>query len=131
MERHDGDLDPETAMNPKAKRPKPPPPMHPLCPDHATLDAFLGRLLGMFSARYHAVAAVFESLPSWLRFLQSRKLIDADIRKKVLDDLLPMNGTLLKLWEEFRDGPNLYRNGRAWLKRTPRSDLARTSTSEG
>jgi hypothetical protein len=40
-----------------------------------------------------------------------RQLIDADTRKKVAEELLPMHTTLLRIWEQYPDDPTLYRQG--------------------
>ncbi|QJW96945.1 YecA family protein [Frigoriglobus tundricola] len=119
VRRHEGALDPRPSMfdlarNPNAKTPKPPPPAPPLCPERVTLDAHLGGLLGMMSGRFHAAAALFQRVPAWLRFLETRRLIDAGTRRKVADELLPLHATLLKLWQDFPDDPALYRQQQAW-----------------
>jgi hypothetical protein len=53
-------------------------------------------------------------MPAWLRFLESRRLIDAATRKKVAEELLPLHATLLRHWEQYTDDPTLYRQGKAW-----------------
>jgi SEC-C motif len=118
LRRHEGDLDPrpsmlEQAMHPKRKLPKPPRPSHPLCPERVTLDVHLGGMMGMMSWRFHSAAALFQAMPAWLRFLESRRLIDADTRKKVIAELLPLHPTLLRIWEQ-QDDPLLARLGQAW-----------------
>lgn len=119
MRRHEGDLDPrpsmlEQAMQPKLKLPKPPRPAHPLCPERVTLDVHLGAMMGMMNGLYHSAAALFQAIPAWLRFLESRQLIDADTRRKVAHELLPLHATLLRFWEKYTDDPILYRQGQAW-----------------
>jgi hypothetical protein len=64
---------------------------------------------------YHPAAALFQAMPAWLRFLESRRLIDAGTSKKVTAELLPLHATLLQFWEQYTDDPHLYRQGQAWL----------------
>src|SRR5438874_2459653 len=119
MRRHEGDLDPrpsmlEQALHPKRKLPKPPGSVHPLCPERVTLDVHLAGMMGMMNELYHSAAALFQAMPAWLRFLESRRLIDAGTRGKVAEELLPLHSTLLGIWEKYSDDPILYRQGQAW-----------------
>jgi hypothetical protein len=120
MRRHTGDLDPrpsmlEQMMHPNRKLPKPARPVHPLCPECVTLDVHLAGMMGMMSGLYHSAAALFQAMPAWLRFLESRRLIDAGTGEKVIAQLLPLHATLLRIWEE-QDDPILYRQGQSWLE---------------
>jgi hypothetical protein len=119
MRRHEGKLDPrpsmlEQAMHPKRKLPKPPRPAHPLCPERVTLDVHLCGLMDMMNMLYHPAAALFQAMPAWLRFLESRRLIDAGTSKKVTAELLPLHATLLQFWEQYTDDPHLYRQGQMY-----------------
>jgi hypothetical protein len=119
LRRHEGDLDPrpsmlEQALHPKRKLPKPPPPAHSLCPERLTLDVQLAGMMDIMNGLYHSAAALFQALPAWLRFLESRRLIDAGTRTKVAEQLLPLHATLLRIWEKYTDDPILYRQGQAW-----------------
>ena len=119
LRRHEGDLDPrpsmlEQAMDPKLKLPKPPRPAHPLCPERVTLEVHLAGLMGMMSGRYYAAAALFQAMPAWLRFLESRRLIDAGTSKKVSAELLPLHATLLGVWKKYTDDPLLHLQEQAW-----------------
>jgi hypothetical protein len=119
VQRNNGDLDPrpsmlEQALHPNRKLPKPPRPAHPLCPERVTLDGYLSGLMGMMNGLYHTAAALFQAMPAWLRFLESRGLIDAATSKTVAKELLPLHTTLLGIWEQFADDPSLYRQGQAW-----------------
>ncbi len=119
MKRHAGALDPGLSMleqiqNPRAKPPKPPRPIHPLCPERVTLDTHLAGLMGLMSGRYHRAAALFQAMPAWLRFLESRRLIDADTRRKCTAQLVPLHETLLRIWKQDKDDPLLYQQGLAW-----------------
>ena len=104
----------EQTLRPKLKLPKPPPPAHPLCPERVTLDVFLAGLMGFLNALYYPAAAVFQAMPAWLRFLESRRLIDAELRRKVASELLPLHAGLSRIWQRFEDDPSLDRQGQAW-----------------
>ena len=119
IRRNDGDLDPrpsmlEQVMHPNRKLPKPPRPAHPLCPERVTLDVHLCTMMGPLNGLYHRAAALFQAMPAWLRFLESRRLIDAATSKKVAAELLPLHASLLRIWEQHTDDPHLYRQGQAW-----------------
>jgi len=119
VRRHKGELDPrpsmlEQAIHPKKKLPPPPRPGHPLCPERVTLEVCLAGLIGFLSGLYHTLAALFEVIPAWLRFLESRKLIDADRRDKTVAELRPLQASLLRLLETYTDDPTMYRAVQAW-----------------
>jgi hypothetical protein len=86
MERYDGELK-------LLKGTVPSKPLHQLCPDSATLDTFLSRKISMFSKQVNSVGTILELLPAWLRFLESRKLLDADLKCRIITDLLPIQHT--------------------------------------
>jgi hypothetical protein len=120
LRRNDGELDPrpsllEQVANRHRKLPKPPKPAHPLCPERVTFDAHLGGLLGMFNLRFYVVAALFETTPAWLRFLQTKGLIGSDTHKRVIEELIPLHETLQKMWEKHLDDPTLFQNGQSWV----------------
>jgi hypothetical protein len=101
-------------VNPNKKLPRPPKPGHPLCPERVTLDVCLGGLLGFFNSLHHKAAALFELTPAWLRFLESQGLIDADRRRKIVEELRPLHTELLRLWEQYTEDPTLSRAVQAW-----------------
>ncbi len=118
LQRHAGKLEwrespLEAAMRSgkKSKHPprKPPysPPDHPLCPDPDTLDRFLGGLMNFIFPQRYKAAALMELMPAWLRFLESRQLINAQQREKSLHGLRELASQLLKVWEAYRDDPAL------------------------
>jgi hypothetical protein len=119
LRRHQGDLNPrpsmlESALHPNKKLPKAPKPAHPLCPERVSFDVFLAGFMGMFNNLYHTAAALFEVIPAWLRFLESRGLIDADRRRKTVEELRPLHAQLLRLWETYPQDPTLSRTAQAW-----------------
>jgi hypothetical protein len=119
IRRHKRDLDPrpsmlEQAMKPGKKLPPPPAPGHPLGPERVTFEVQLAELVGFFSARYHTAAALFELVPAWLRFLESRGLIAADRHAKTLEDLRPLHANLLRLMESYKGDPALFEELRTW-----------------
>ena len=68
----------------------------------------------MMSGRYHSAAALFQAMPAWLRFLESRGLIDVGTRNKVVAELVPLHTSLLRIWEEHTDDPHLFRQEKEW-----------------
>jgi hypothetical protein len=119
IERHRGQLDPrlsmlDQALHPTRKPPRPPKPSHPLCPEPVTFEACLAQRLDFMSAQYHNAAALFEVIPAWLRFLQSKQLIDDKQHARTLEELRPMHPRLLKLMEGHQEDPTLYRSLKEW-----------------
>jgi hypothetical protein len=104
----------DQVSNPRRKLPDPPRPVHPLCPERVTLDVFVGGLLDIFNVLYHSAAALILAMPAWLRFLASGRLINADVPREVVTDLLPLHTTLVEAWECVPDDPALTRQGQAW-----------------
>ena len=98
LERADGDLEPRPSMfeamtgSKKPHKPvtKPPRPPHVLCPDRERLDRFLADVLNFMNPQIYKAAACFEIIPDWLRFLESRGLIDGELRNRILNDLRPL-----------------------------------------
>lgn len=121
LERHAGELEPRESMFEAMSRPawqKPPkpkvhPPEHWLCPDRSTFDHFLANLLGFLSGRYYEATVTFELTPAWLRFLESRQLIDAGLRTKTGQALLGLDTELFKVLAKNSD-PALSRAIEHW-----------------
>jgi len=126
MERHEGELEPrqsmfDAVMNPQKKpKPKPRQPDHPLCPDRDTFDRYLSSMLSLMAMRVYDVAATFELMPAWMRFLESRGLIDSSQRASTLADIGGLQSTLLKLWTSDRDYVALAENVRTWSENAAR-----------
>ena len=120
LDRHAGKLEESESMLEAVMRRKPkrkskqPKPAHVLCPDHQTLDRYLGRLLNFLSFQPYRVAATLELVPAWLRFLESRQLLDTQQRLATLQDLHGLDAELLKLWEKEGIDPALVQGMRRW-----------------
>ena len=119
--RHDDELEPresmvEAVMRPKRRKPKPKPrkPAHLLCPDRSTLNRYLARLLGFINPQHYKAAATLELVPAWLRFLESRQLLDAPRRSKTLLDLCGLDTELLKVWKKYPSDPALQQGMERW-----------------
>jgi hypothetical protein len=82
-------------------------PEHPLCPDRQTLDAYLASLSLDFSPQNYRIAATFELLPAWLRFLEMRGLIDADRREQTLGELSALGHALKTIFAKYQADPAL------------------------
>ena len=122
QKRNSRDLDPgpsmlDLIMSPKPKTPKPPRPVHLLCPDEKTLNIYIKSRIKFFSSKHFCAAIVFEMVPAWLRFLESRGLIGAAQRDKVLADLRPLHNTLREIWKSF-DDPLVCQRVQAWPNST-------------
>lgn len=114
LERAAGNLGPSFSMMDRMLRPQliertpdTPPPEHVLCPDARTLDPFLGGLSGLFEPSYYRIAATLAVIPAWLRFLQSRGLIDADRQQQSLAEIQPLVAGTTGIWAGFREDPTL------------------------
>ncbi len=71
-------------------------------------------MVGFLNELVHRSSAVFQAIPAWLRFLESRGLIDADLRQKVVAELLPLHGAMSQMWQTFTDDPTLDQQGQDW-----------------
>jgi len=87
---------------------------HLLCPDYERMDHYLGRMLNMLGYRPHNAAALWELIPAWMRFLQTEGLIDADLRKRTLNNLKPLADVLLKIFNNIHSDPALREPARRW-----------------
>ncbi len=101
LRRHDGDFrtsQPKRITKPKKRRAP-----HPLCPDRQTLDQFLGEMLGFINPQFYKAAATLELIPAWLRFLESRHLIDAHVREQTLTNLQDLPAAMGRALADFPD----------------------------
>lgn len=126
LKRHDGDLEPrqnmfDAVMNPH-KKPKAKPIRidHPLCPDRETLDRFFSSMLGFMAMKVYDVAATFDLMPAWLRFLETRGLIESSRRQSTLAEIGELQSTLLKLWTSDPDLIALAKNAESWPENAAR-----------
>jgi hypothetical protein len=122
-ERHSGELEYTESMLDSALRSagkkrgpikKYKPYEHLLCPDYERMDHYLGRMLNMLGYRPHNAAALWELIPAWMRFLQTEGLIDAELRKRTLNDLKPLADVLLKIFSNIHSDPALCEPAKRW-----------------
>jgi hypothetical protein len=117
--RHAGDLDPQPsllqrALHPQRRLPKPPAPVHALCPERVTLEVHIARLMGTMRMKYYTATALFLAVPAWLRFLERQQLISADMSRKVLTEMRRLHAALLQFWENHVSDPTLFRDAKEW-----------------
>ncbi len=119
LRRHDGDLEPVEPLFPQPKRSrrkgKAAAAPHPLCPDRGTLDRFLAGLINFINPQYYKATATLELVPAWLRFLESRHLIEAEQREQTLLELRGLGTEFLKVVGTHAD-PALGRAIENWRK---------------
>ncbi|MGH9838907.1 MAG: hypothetical protein ACREEM_08995 [Blastocatellia bacterium] len=89
---------------------------HLLCPDRKRFDHYLAKMLGMFNYQPYKAAAAMELVPAWMRFLQTQGLVDAELRKRTLDDLKPLAGELRKIFDNIHSDPTPGEAIRRWPK---------------
>jgi hypothetical protein len=87
----------------KKKKSTPRRPLHLFCPDRRSLDQFLGEMLGFINPQYYKATATLELIPAWLRFLESRQLINAGQHEQTLADLRGLDTELLKVLKNYPD----------------------------
>jgi hypothetical protein len=127
VDRQDGKLEYKASMLEAAQRDldreqghRPPPKPkfrryeHSLIPDPERLEHYLVGLLDMMSQLHHRAAAFFEIIPAWLRFLETRRLIDAEVRVRALGDLAYLADDLRRAFENYLDDPSPGRALDAW-----------------
>ncbi|MBP1609761.1 MAG: hypothetical protein H6Q04_1996 [Acidobacteria bacterium] len=85
-----------------------------LVPDSERLEHYLAGLLGMMNQLHHRAAALFEIIPSWLRFLELRGLIDTAMRVQTLDDMKTMAESLSRILASCPDDPAPLSALKAW-----------------
>jgi len=110
--RHDGDLDDQRSMFERMSHPKKKipaavdsPDYHILCPDLKTLDCFLAGNLDFMSPQPYKVAALFELIPLWLAFLESRGLLSAERRRQAMEELASLGSDIPPIIERYTDDP--------------------------
>ncbi len=117
LERHAGKLKAESGKGRARKtggKMRSSEPVHLLCPDRGTLDRFLVGLLDLFSSQPYKAAAMFELIPAWLRFLETRELIDADQRGRTLHELDGMVADMILVWSRYSSEPALRLSAERW-----------------
>ena len=92
---------------------------HPLIPDVDRLDQYLAGMVDFIFPQPYRAVALLEIVPSWLGFLLSRGLTDADSADAAISRLSPLAGQLRRLldadpdpelrlaldrWPEFHEG---------------------------
>ncbi len=85
-----------------------------LCPDRERLDQFLAGKLQHLNYQPHKVAAMAELVPALMRFLETRGLVDAELRKETLDSLKPLAGNLLEIFDTLHGDPALREAIKRW-----------------
>lgn len=105
----------ESITNPRKKaKQKPKPPAHFLCPDPTTLDRYLAECLHFMNPLRYQVAATLELMPAWLRFLESKGLLEQELREQTLKELAKLQVTVLNLFQSDRSDPSLAANLQRW-----------------
>ena len=88
---------------------------HPLLPDIYSLDQFLGQYLHNIAGRHHyTIAAFFELLPAWTRFLKSIHLLSEPQAQGLLQTLTKLAQQLHTIWTHTTRDFALRQNMAQW-----------------
>jgi hypothetical protein len=118
--RHKGELDKTDSDDTRRQKRKPKQKNkrivsdHLLCPDAATLDTFMARLMGFMSFRYYEVATLFELMPVWLRFLTKYDLLDEETRQRAVQSLSYVKAHLIQIADKQLSDPAVKENLMDW-----------------
>jgi hypothetical protein len=85
-----------------------------LLPDSERLEHYLAGLLGMMNQLYHRAAALFEIIPSWLRFLELQGLVDTAMRLQTFDKMEALAASLSRILASYPDDPAPLRALEGW-----------------
>ena len=96
-----------------------------LCPDRDTLDRYLAELLHFMNPLQHQAAATLELIPTWLRFLKTKGLLEPKMQKSTLNELGKLQATLSKLFQSDRSDPAIADNVSRWTATAELSDAER------
>lgn len=77
----------------------------PLLPDRASVEGLIGTHLTVFNANPHKAAAIFELLPTWIRFVDGLGLVTDDEVKTAVSDLRGLDKMMQKLWTSYPSDP--------------------------
>jgi hypothetical protein len=118
IKRHEGELDPSDVAHGRAKRRKKSKgkttPQNPICPDAKTLDSYMAQLMGFMSFRFYEAFALYELVPTWLRFLTQYNLLTEEDRQQTLDDLRYLKAHLTTIADKQTSDPTVRENLAAW-----------------
>lgn len=89
---------------------------HLLVPDSQWLECYLAGLLDVMNQLYHRAGALLEIVPSWLRLLESHRLIDVEMRLHALSELQPLAEKLSRVLDTYLDDPGPRRALESWHK---------------
>lgn len=117
VERRTGQLEPrqDIAAAMRGERPYPiiRPQPHPLCPDPVTLEQFMAKLLN-YQPQPYIAAALFELIPAWLQFLQTKNLIDAAQQQKTIAECSQMVPDLQQYFQTHTADNTLLSHLQTW-----------------
>jgi hypothetical protein len=127
VERGAGDLEsaptaPRRVGRPKRRKPKREAkpetrPIHPLCPDGATLERYFAGHLRLLNYAPYRVAAAFELMPLWMRFLETQGLIGAEERERAGRELRSLGQKLVEAFGQMPEDPTLHERTASALAR--------------
>ena len=85
-----------------------------LRPDAKTLDRHMAQLMGFLSFRQYEAFALFELLPTWLRFLTKYELLDEETRLQTLKEMHYLKDSYVQIAINHVTDPILKQNVVDW-----------------
>jgi hypothetical protein len=123
--RHEGELEEvedDYGRSPQRRRqrkPKKDGSQHPLCPDARTLDRFMAQSMGFLSFHHYEMSALFELIPTWLRFLRKYDLLEAETQQQTVQALSYLKGPLSEIAGKQISDPAVKENLMDWPYELP------------
>lgn len=119
MQRQEGKLDPSDAGYGRAKRGSRKSKgestlQNPFCPDVKTLDRYMVQLMRFMSFRFYETFALYELIPTWLRFLTQYNLLTEEARQQTIDEMRSLKADLSLIADKQMDDPAIRENLAAW-----------------
>ena len=70
--------------------------------------------MGIINPQRYKIAALFDSIPVWLRFLESRHLINPAQHQKAWRNLHKLKAIIIDNWETYHADPALRQHAEQW-----------------
>ncbi len=89
------------------------------------VERYLGRLMNIINPQRYKIAATFDLVPAWLRFLESRHLINPAQHHKAWRNLRKLQPVVVELWGKYHADLTLRQHAENWWPEKRESESQR------